>query len=196
MTEETGPAGHDPGAAGGEAPPAAPSAEEELARLRAELERAQARIEELRSNWQRSQADHLNYRKRVEQERAEFQRYAAEQIIGDLVSVLDDFERAFATLPVELRQFTWLQGIDLIYLKMRSLLERHGLKPIEAIGQEFDPRLHQAIMQEEGDPAQNTHVVAEFQRGYWLHERVLRPALVKLGKPPVSGQPAPGTQGG
>ncbi len=165
-----------------EAPP-------DLDQLRAELEQARARAEENLRNWQRTQADFINYRRRAEQERAEVVRYAEAQLILDLLPVLDDLDRAMATIPKELQDFTWLQGIALIDRKLRAILERHGLTPIEALGKEFDPLYHEAVMREDGEVGDQTVVVAELQKGYKLHDRVLRPTLVKVGPARKEEQP-------
>ncbi|HEY8477480.1 MAG TPA: nucleotide exchange factor GrpE [Chloroflexota bacterium] len=142
----------------------------------AELER---KAEERLQQWQRVQADFINFRRRVEQEREEQAKFAASTLVADLLSVLDDFERAFQTLPVDLQRLTWIGGVALIHRKLEAILERHGLQPIEALGKEFDPYEHEAVLREDDT---STKVVAELQRGYKLHNRVLRPTLVKLGK--------------
>lgn len=155
---------------------------EEVDRLKAELERERARADENFSGWQRSQADFSNFRKRQEQDLAVRAQLAQAGLISALLPVLDDLERAWQVLPRELYQFSWIQGIDLIEQKLRACLASYGLSPIEALGKDFDPHHHEAVMTEEGNPAEMTTVVQEFQKGYKLHERVLRPALVKVGR--------------
>lgn len=182
----------------GEAAPA-PAEEapaEELARLRAELEAAQRRAEENLKNWQRTQADFINYRRRQEQEQSERVKQAGAGLMRDLLPVLDDLERAFATLPPALYGLTWIEGLVLIDRKLRATLERHGLTPIEAFGKPFDPFEHEAVLREEGEPSDQTVVVAELQRGYRLHDRVLRPTMVKVGRPREESKPAGGTEPG
>ncbi len=153
----------------------------DIEQLRAELEASRARADENLRHWQRTQADFMNYRRRAEQERADIVKYAESQLILELLSALDDFDRAMETMPRDLTKFTWVQGIVLIDRKIRSILERHGLTPIEALGKEFDPYYHEAVMREDGEAGEHTMVVAELQKGYKLHDRVLRPALVKVG---------------
>jgi molecular chaperone GrpE len=107
--------------------------------------------------------------------------------------VLDDFERAFQALPPELRTLTWVEGVALIWQKVYAILQARGLSPIEAIGTEFDPYVHEAVLREEdADPSELTSVVAELQRGYRFHDRVLRASLVKIGRPKAeaAGEPA------
>jgi molecular chaperone GrpE len=150
-----------------------------------ELEKAEARASEFYANWQRSAADLINYRRRVEQEREDLQKFASAEILAELLQVVDDCERALATLPPELHRLSWVQGVIQIYQKMHWSLGRHGVTPIEAADQLFDPTLHEAVLRDDDVPAgEQTHVVAELQRGYRIHDRVLRPALVKVGRKP------------
>ncbi len=154
----------------------------EIASLRQELEEEKAKSEENLKQWQRSLADFINYKRRVEQERADQSRSANTSLIMKLLPVVDDLDRAFAGVPQELRRFTWLDGITLIDRKLRSVLEQEGVAPIEALGKDFDPALHEAVMFEEGADPHRGKVVAELQKGYKLHERVIRPTLVKVGE--------------
>jgi molecular chaperone GrpE len=159
--------------------------EGELDRLKRELAETQQRSEEFFGNWQRSAADLSNFRKRVDQERQDAQKYGAGDVLGELLNVLDDWERAMAVLPPEMLKFTWVHGTAQIYQKLLWVLTRHGVTPIEAADQPFDPHLHDAVMRDEDVPTtEQTHVVQELQRGYRIHERVLRPALVKVGRAP------------
>ena len=149
------------------------SLDEQLDALRVEKE------EQLRG-WQRTQADFINFRRRTEQERVDLIKTAEASLIHDLLPVLDDLERAIVSLPADLRGLTWVDGILLIERKLAGTLGQHGLKPIDAFGKEFDPNEHEAVLRE-GEPGQATTVTAELQRGYRLHDRVLRPTLVKVG---------------
>ena len=148
--------------------------------LEAQIEAVRAEKDEQFRGWQRTQADFVNYRRRVEQERAELLKSAEAGLIHDLLPVLDDLERAIASLPSDLRGLTWVDGILLIERKLAVMLEQHGLKPIEALGNEFDPNEHEAVLRD-GEPGEATTVTAELQRGYRLYDRVLRPTLVKVG---------------
>jgi molecular chaperone GrpE len=160
--------------------------ESELDRLKRELAETQQRSEEFFGNWQRSAADLSNFRKRVDQERQDAQKYGATDVLGELINVVDDWERAMAVLPPEMLKFTWIHGTAQIYQKLLWVLTRHGITPIEAADQPFDPHLHDAVMRDEEVPTdEQTHVVQELQRGYRIHERVLRPALVKVGRAPA-----------
>lgn len=160
-----------------------------VAELQEQLAAARTQVEELRDRWQRSAADFSNYRRRQQFDQEEAAKYAAVPLLTDLLLTVDNFERAFAALPGELIQLTWIQGIAQIGELVRQTLQRHGVRPIDALNQPFDPRYHEAVMHEEGE---GTHTVLQvFQVGYTLHERVLRPALVKVGPPPdEQAQPA------
>ena len=157
---------------------AGPSVEE----LQEQLAAARAEVDAMRDRWQRSAADFSNYRRRQQFEQEEAAKYAAVPLLTDLLLTVDNFERAFAALPGELIQLTWIQGIEQIAQLVMQTLQRHGVRPIDAQNQPFDPRYHEAVMHEEGEGAHT--VLQVFQRGYTLHERVLRPALVKVGPPP------------
>jgi len=155
--------------------------DESVEELRTRLEALKEEKEEQFAAWQRSQADFANYRRRLEQERMELVKMAEAGLLRELLPVLDDLERAMSGLPAELRGLTWVEGILIIDRKLRAILDMHGLKPIEALGKEFDPFEHEAVIQE-GEPGEATTVTGELQNGYRFHDRVLRPTLVKVGK--------------
>jgi len=146
--------------------------------LAAERERAEAN----RAGWQRAQADFENYKKRSAQERSELIKNANAALILRLLAVVDDMERAFRSVPEDMAQQPWVEGMRLIEQKLLTILEQEGVKPYEALGQEFDPAYHEAVTIEETDPDNDGKVIGEIQKGYRLHDRVLRPALVKVGK--------------
>lgn len=161
--------------------------------LEEQLAQAKARAEEYLDQWRRTAADLSNYRKRVEREREESSRFANALLLGRLLPVLDDFDRAMAALPVELRHLTWVDGVALIEHKLRLTMESEGLGRIEAVGKPFDPGRHEAVLREETASYPEGQVIAELQRGYELHGRVLRPALVKVAMAPSGG--AGGSEG-
>ncbi len=146
--------------------------------LQAQLEAAKSEAERLRNNWQRAEADFQNYKRRTEQERDENRRFALASLIINLLPILDDFERAFGSLDARLAGLTWFDGIRLIYRKLQMILDNAGVSVIQAEGQTFDPRYHEAVAHAEGEEGK---VLAEVQRGYKLHDRVLRPAMVVVG---------------
>ena len=131
------------------------------------------------ANWQRAEADFQNYKKRVDQERDENRRFASAALVMNTLPILDDLERALMSVDAHLAGLTWLDGIRLIYRKLQLILENAGVSAIEVEGQQFDPRYHEAVMHADGPEGM---VLAEVQRGYKLHDRVLRPAMVVVGR--------------
>ncbi|HVX28986.1 MAG TPA: nucleotide exchange factor GrpE [Nitrolancea sp.] len=144
-----------------------------------ELEMERARSAEYLDQAQRARAEMINYRRRMEQEMQVTRRYAAEHVIARLLPVIDDFHRAINAVPEQDRDNPWVQGMLLIERKMWSVLESEGVKPIDAVGKPFDPSLHEAVSVESDG---GNIVVEEFQRGYMLHDRLIRPAMVKVGQ--------------
>jgi molecular chaperone GrpE len=159
--------------------PAEASASTPQPTLEEQLSKAQEEAKKYFNNWHRAEADFQNYKRRTEQEREELRRYGNVSVIINLLPVLDDFERAFASLDSHLAGLSWFDGMLLIYRKLRQLLENTGVTPIETEGQPFDPRFHEAVAHVEGEEGK---VISEVQRGYKLHDRVLRPAMVVVGK--------------
>jgi molecular chaperone GrpE len=144
-----------------------------------QLAKAREDAQKYLNNWQRAEADFQNYKRRTEQEREEGRRFSQASIIINLLPILDDFERAFKSVDMRLAGLTWFDGMRLIYRKLAMALENAGVTPIEAEGQPFDPRYHEAVAHVEGEDGK---VLSEVQRGYKLHDRVLRPAMVVVGK--------------
>ena len=145
----------------------------------AQLAKAQEDAQKYLANWQRAEADFQNYRRRTEQERDENRRFTLASLIINLLPILDDFERAFGSLDARLAGLTWFDGIRLIYRKLQVILDNAGVSVIQAEGQPFDPRYHEAVSHADGEEGK---VLAEVQRGYKLHDRVLRPAMVVVGR--------------
>ncbi|HUF53472.1 MAG TPA: nucleotide exchange factor GrpE [Dehalococcoidia bacterium] len=129
-------------------------------------------------NWRRAEADFQNFKRRAEQERSETTRFAGASLIINLLPIVDDFERAFQSLDGHIAGMTWFDGVRLIYRKLIALLENSGVRPILTEGETFDPRFHEAVAHIEGE---ENKVISEVQRGYMLHDRVLRPAMVVVG---------------
>lgn len=151
---------------------------EDIETLQTALAEEKEKAEKYLANWQRSQADLENYVKRSEQERSEIVECANRMLVSDLLPILDDFERAFASLPVELYEQNWTEGIRLIYNKIKAVLEAQGLVEIQAKGECFDPCWHEAAGQLEGEEG---ICVEEIRKGYKLRDRLLRPAMVMVG---------------
>jgi len=152
---------------------------EDIEALKQALTEEKERSEKYLANWQRAQADLTNYKKRAEQEKIETVEFANSTLILNLLTIVDDLERAFDSLPSELEKFTWVEGIKFIYNKFKALLEAEGLTEIKSKGELFDPHMHEAIMHQEGEDGA---VIEEIRKGYKLKGRVLRPSMVVVGK--------------
>ena len=161
---------------------------EDVATLRAQLEEEKKKAESCLASWQRAAADFQNYKRRTEQERQELALFANASLIINLLPIVDDLERALRSVDAHLAGLTWVDGIGLIYRKFRAMLEASGVKEIQTEGQDFDPRYHEATMFGEGEEGK---VVAEVQKGYMLGDRVLRPAMVVVGR----GKPTQTSEG-
>ena len=176
--------------------------EAEVERLRVALADAETRVKDAEARAEeehnraegyvaflkRERADFTNYRRRVAQERVEQAQAAAADLIHQVLPVLDDLERALRAVPAELVGSSWAAGIRLIDRALRAALERAGLERISAEGQPFDPRVHEALLQEDAPERAPGVVVRELRPGYRLGDRVLRPAQVSVargGPPPV-----------
>jgi molecular chaperone GrpE len=159
-----------------------PAADPETARLRAELElsqhlgrESQKKIEDLHDRWVRAVADLENYKKRAIKERDEIQRFGVERLVKDLLPVLDNLDRALAAAtPGD----TLVEGVKLVRASFEQVLARHGVQGFSAMGQPFDPARHEALMQVPSGEAAPGTVVLEHARGFTLHDRLVRPAMV------------------
>ena len=161
------------------APPESAQAEPAEAPLEEQLAKAKEDAQRNLGNWQRAEADFQNYKRRMEQERSESRRFASAALIINVLPILDDLERALGSLDARLAGLTWFEGIALIHRKLLVLLDNAGVTPIQAEGQQFDPSIHEAVTHADGEEGK---VLAEVQRGYRLHDRVLRPTMVVVGK--------------
>lgn len=152
--------------------------------LSQELEETRAKAAEYLDGWQRARAELANARKRFQREQEQAYDQARGDVIVHLLPIVDDFERAFETLPHNLSGLTWIQGIWLIHRKLQLLLEQQGVTPVEAVGQKFDPFIHQAVIHEPSEEVEEGIVISELQKGYKLDDRVLRPAMVRVSSGP------------
>ena len=148
----------------------------------AELESALA---ETKDRHLRLAADFDNYKKRVRQEQLETIQHASAELIGRLLPVLDDLHNVLEHKPKGIDE-SWVKGLELSVRKLEEALGTHGLQPIESVGSRFDPKLHEAVAEEESSEHPEDTVVAELRRGYRLRDRVVRPALVKVARPPLA----------
>jgi molecular chaperone GrpE len=131
----------------------------------------------------RKQADFENYKKRTQKEAQDFKKYANMEIVLDVLNMMDDFERAIESTESS-KDFDALhEGILLVERQIRTVLEnKYGVKVIEAVGKEFDPTIHDAVMMEESEKHEEDTVIEDFQKGYIMHDRVIRPSKVKVAK--------------
>lgn len=143
----------------------------------AELEK---QVEEAQQRYLRAQADFDNFRRRTQKEKEELAQYASMKLIDQLLPVVDNFERAIAASASNSDYESLAKGVDMIFRQLTQTLEAEGLKPINAVGEPFNPEFHQAIMQVESDEYEEGIVVEEVQKGYMLKEKVIRPAMVKV----------------
>jgi molecular chaperone GrpE len=157
---------------------------ERVEALERELADVRAKGEEHLYNWQRSAADFANYKRRTDEERATVGQFSNLVLIGKLLGVLDDFDRALEAVPADQAGSSWIEGIELVERKLRGVLEAEGLTPIDAIGMPFDPNLHEAVVHEPTADHPDNQVIGELQRGYRLHDRVIRPSLVRVANNP------------
>ncbi len=128
----------------------------------------------------RLQADFENLRKRIEREQAEFRTVATIRLVTEILPVLDNFDRALATEPLEGENAAFRAGVDLIHRQLVEALRKEGLRPVESLGHPFDPEVHEAVATAPAAGLPENMVIEEVQRGYFLRERLLRPALVRV----------------
>jgi molecular chaperone GrpE len=166
-----------------------PVGAEDIESLKACLEEEKSKAESYLANWQRAAADYQNLKRRAEKEREEYGRLATAALVINILPLLDDLERALQGVDIRLAGLTWVDGIRLIYRKFQAVLEASGVSEIKAEGETFDPNVHEAVMYGEGEEGK---VVAEIQKGYRLGDRVIRPAMVVVGK--KAEQKEPGTR--
>jgi molecular chaperone GrpE len=171
------------------APAAGASTEGEVAKLRRE-------IADLRDRSMRTLADFDNFRKRSERERQDLKKYALAETMRELLGVVDNLELALSAAGVTVGTADDLKrGVEMIHRQMLDFLRRNGAKEITALGEPFDPTVHEAVTREEDPTVKAPTVTGEMRRGYFLHDRLLRPSMVKVSVPaepskPVADPPA------
>ena len=158
---------------------------DKLNKQESEIKLLEIENEKLKEEYLRKIAEMENLRKRLEREKSEFYQYALSELLKELFDVLDNFERALET-QTKGNGKNFQEGIEMIYKQYQDLLMKQGVKPIEIKGRKFDPHLHQALMTEESEDVEEPEVAEELQKGYTLHNRLLRPAIVKVIVPKKS----------
>jgi molecular chaperone GrpE len=151
---------------------------QDIEALKQALVEERARADANLAGWQRAQADLINYKRRAEQDKEEAVKFANSALLLSLLPVLDDFERALVSISGDPAEARWLDGVRLIERKLRGILEARGLSQIKALGELFDPRLHEAVRQDKGEEGL---VIEELEKGYKFYDRVLRPSRVVVG---------------
>lgn len=152
--------------------------EEEAAEMD-EVAKLQQEKDETYQRLLRLQADYDNFRRRTQKDRENDRKYKSQSLIEELLPALDNFERA---LQVEAQDEKYAEGMNMVYKQLKSALEKEGLEEIPAVGEEFDPHMHQAVMQVEDENYESNVVVEELQKGYKLNDRVIRPSMVKVNQ--------------
>jgi len=145
-----------------------------------ELADLQRERDDFKDRWLRKSAEFDNYRKRIERERREQGDQAVVEILQELLLVVDDFDRALTVGGDE--GGAYRKGVELIHGKLHELLRKQGVTPMDVLGADFDPNVHMAVMHEESPDHREGEVIGELQKGYMLHDRLLRPAMVKVAK--------------
>jgi molecular chaperone GrpE len=140
------------------------------------------KLEEADNRYLRLQADFDNFRRRTRLDLEASEKYRAQKLITDLLPALDNFERAMQVEADNEQTKALLQGMDMVYRNLVDALKKEGVEPIEAVGKEFDPHQHQAVMQGEDENFGSNIVTDEFQKGYLLKDRVIRPSMVKVNQ--------------
>ena len=138
------------------------------------------KIEELTDRLTRQMAEFDNFRKRTEREKSQMYEIGAKDIIEKILPVIDNFERGLAAVPEESKEDPFVEGMEKIYKPIMTTLEGVGVKPIEAVGQEFNPDFHNAVMHVEDEEAGENIITEEFQKGYMYHDSVVRHSMVKV----------------
>lgn len=145
-----------------------------------DVDQLQRELADLRDRSMRTLADFDNFRKRSERERQELRRYAVTEPMRDLLEVVDNLERA---LDAGGSADDLKQGVEMIVRQLRDMMRRHGVEAVDAEGQPFDPSVHEAVQRQDSDEVSEQTVLAVFQKGYRIHDRLLRPAMVSVAVP-------------
>lgn len=156
------------------------------------LEESEAEAKMAHDRFLRVSAEFENYKKRAQREVDDFRKYANEAIIKELLTVVDNLERAVESSSDKCENGQLLEGVDLTLKEILKVFEKFSVKPIEALEHEFDPAVHQAVLQEASETHAENRVIREFQKGYTIHDRLLRPAMVVVSK--SAGNPGDGAE--
>ena len=165
--------------------------------LTVQLEAAKQEAAESYDRFLRASAEFENYKKRNLREMDEFRKYANESLVRELLPVVDNLERAIqssAGNEVTNDADNLIEGVDMTLKEILKVFEKFVIKPIEALGERFDPTFHQAVMQEENDDQPENTILKELQKGYKIHDRLLRPSMVVVSRPTKKGSDIPASE--
>lgn len=146
----------------------------------AQLEAAQKQAQEYLEGWQRARAEFTNYKKRTERELQENREVSMGMALKSVLPVIDDFDRALASVPAEIKDNPWVSGVSMVQRKLYKMLEDNGVSSFDPVGEMFDPNRHEAIGRDDDGDAPSGQITATMQRGYLMGDKVLRPALVRV----------------
>ena len=155
---------------------------DELALAYEKIAQLEAKLAETENRLLRLHADFDNYRRRVRLDMEAAEKYRAQNLVADLLPILDNFERALQVQVEDEKAKSLLQGMEMVYRSLIEALKKEGVEAIESVGKPFDPHVHQAVMQVDDQNYEPNTVVEEFQKGYKLKDRVIRPAMVKVNQ--------------
>ncbi|MBE9537136.1 MAG: nucleotide exchange factor GrpE [Proteobacteria bacterium] len=155
------------------------------AELEAALKKAEEEIETLRDEKLRLLAETENFKRRITKEKEDFQKYSNEKTAAELLPVIDNLERAVEHAKEAGETGALLEGVEMTLTLFAQMLEKMGITTVDAVGETFDPQRHEAVQQIESADHEPNIVVSEFQKGYMLYERLIRPAMVVVSRPPV-----------
>ncbi|MBO1512256.1 nucleotide exchange factor GrpE [Metabacillus bambusae] len=158
-----------------DAPEAGDESEQKIAEL-------QAKLDETENKMLRAQADFDNFKRRSRLDQEAAQKYRAQSLVSEIIPALDNFERALQIEADNDQTKSLLQGMNMVYNQLVQALKNEGVEAINSVGEQFDPHLHQAVMQIEDENYESNSVVEELQKGYKLKDRVIRPAMVKVNQ--------------
>ncbi|MCP1125225.1 nucleotide exchange factor GrpE [Bacillus sp. 3103sda1] len=150
--------------------------------LQEKVDELQAKLSETEGRMLRLQADFENYKRRVQLDKQAAEKYRSQSLVSDILPALDNFERAMQVEASDEQMKSLLQGMEMVYRQLLEALNKEGVEAIEAVGKQFDPHEHQAVMQVEDSEFESNAVVEELQKGYKLKDRVIRPSMVKVNQ--------------
>ncbi|MFS0822642.1 nucleotide exchange factor GrpE [Bacillus sp. 1P02SD] len=154
----------------------------ELSKANDKIAELEAKLEEAENRILRQVADFENFKRRARLDQETAATYRAQSLVNDLLPALDNFERALQVEATNEQAKSIMQGVEMVYRSIIDALKKEGVEAIESVGKQFDPNVHQAVMQVSEPDAESNVVLEEFQKGYKLKDRVLRPSMVKVNE--------------